>query len=387
MKNCRFYATLGAMVLPLALFSSGAGAQNAPTPRTIYLYNAALGTSLANVNAAKTAPWGNGAVINARDMDYEGAPVLRLTTRNLQEGVRFDLTTPTDLEPYRANGFLRLRLRFRETAPPALPVAPVEGAALQKPRVGTNFQIQPSWRGAAQFGGALPPIGGFGGAPAPGAEGNPEGAPPELPPVQKSPITEFGVTLVRENGVMAGRIPVSIETRAPDEGGWRLFVLPLKEMTSTPNASGPVKSLILTSDAADSFYLAQAALVVETGQMTVSIRRPVDAPGAQMGEIQVKPGPLTLIADVEAGAADPSVEWSFDADNEGNLPPSPLAGVPLAGAVPAPAANGPRLDARGVTATFTYPNEEQNYRVEVTVRDRSGLKKPVTASILVRVRG
>jgi hypothetical protein len=33
------------------------------------------------------------------------------------------------------------------------------------------------------------------------------------------------------------------------------------------------------------------------------------------------------------------------------------------------------------------PNEEQNYRVEVTVRDRSGQKQPVKASILVRIRG
>jgi hypothetical protein len=48
---------------------------------------------------------------------------------------------------------------------------------------------------------------------------------------------------------------------------------------------------------------------------------------------------------------------------------------------------GPRVDARGLTAAFTYPNEEQNYRVEVTVRDKSGAKKPVTASIIVKVRG
>jgi hypothetical protein len=48
---------------------------------------------------------------------------------------------------------------------------------------------------------------------------------------------------------------------------------------------------------------------------------------------------------------------------------------------------GPRIDARGLTASFTYPNEEQNYRVEVTVRDKSGQKPPVTTSVLVKVRG
>jgi hypothetical protein len=55
------------------------------------------------------------------------------------------------------------------------------------------------------------------------------------------------------------------------------------------------------------------------------------------------------------------------------------------GAVVAPI--GPRIDARGLTARFQYPNEEQNYRVEVTVRDRAGQKSPVKSSIVVHVRG
>jgi hypothetical protein len=53
----------------------------------------------------------------------------------------------------------------------------------------------------------------------------------------------------------------------------------------------------------------------------------------------------------------------------------------------APVAAGPRIDARGPVARFEYPNEEQNYRVQVTLRDRVGKKAPVTASILVRTRG
>jgi hypothetical protein len=57
---------------------------------------------------------------------------------------------------------------------------------------------------------------------------------------------------------------------------------------------------------------------------------------------------------------------------------------PAMGGMPAPA--GPRIDARGLTAKIDYPNEEQNYRVEVTVRDRSGQKSPVKASLIVQVR-
>jgi len=245
--------------------------------------------------------------------------------------------------------------------------------------------------------------------------------------------------LLRENGVTVGRIPVDLNTQQADEQGWRLFVLPIKSLTSTPGASGRVTRAIFTSDAEDTFYMAQAALVIESGEMTVSIRRPDDAAGAGPAEIEVKPGPVSLIADVEAGAADPIVEWNFDADNVGNLPPGALnvPAIPLggegmegemmgeggppnggrpfggagrgfpggqpggfpggqAGAGEFPGAvpgqnglpgTGPRLDARGLTATFEYPNEEQNYRVEVTVRDRSGVKTPVTSSILVKVRG
>jgi hypothetical protein len=47
---------------------------------------------------------------------------------------------------------------------------------------------------------------------------------------------------------------------------------------------------------------------------------------------------------------------------------------------------GPRIDARGLSARPDWPNEEQNYRVEITVRDRSGRKDEVKASLLVKVR-
>ncbi|HEX8463832.1 MAG TPA: hypothetical protein VF627_04370, partial [Abditibacterium sp.] len=132
---------IGAVALPVALLSGAAHAQapvqglpltpapaqakaqapvltqartQAQTPRTVYLFSAAVGRDANTLNAAQSAPWGNGTVENDRRVNYEGAPVLRLTTRNLQEGVRFDLNTPLDLDNYRENGFLRFRLRFQE---------------------------------------------------------------------------------------------------------------------------------------------------------------------------------------------------------------------------------------------------------------------------------
>jgi hypothetical protein len=241
---------------------------------------------------------------------------------------------------------------------------------------------------------------------------------------QRTAITRLQCTLMLDRGVMVGGLDVDLNQSKPDENGWRLLTLPMRSMRATPGAGGSVRRVLLTSDKEDSWYLAQAALVIETGEMTVSLRQPTDAPGTPITEITVKPGPISLVADVEAGAADPQVEWNFDADNVGNLPaanaaipglpgattpggppagyggPPPGYGGPPAGYGGPPAGYGgppgegmaevpagPRVDARGLIGKFEYPAEEQNYRVEVTVRDRSGKKQPVTASLLVKVRG
>jgi hypothetical protein len=36
----------------------------------------------------------------ASDIDYQSAGALRVTTRNLAEGIRFDLARPVDITPY-----------------------------------------------------------------------------------------------------------------------------------------------------------------------------------------------------------------------------------------------------------------------------------------------
>lgn len=402
------------------------------SPRSVYFWNSAAGTQglKAGVDSARAGDWGNGEQKLARDVKYEDADTLKITTRGLREGVRFDLKTPLDITPYRSEGYVRLRVRFHDSPQqnpggqggagdpgdpgmtPGMPGAtPGFGGAMVQP----NFQMAP-----------LPPLGAMGGAGGfPGMPGMEGGMMvPTGPTPQDTPITEFLVTFILENGVMEGSIDVpkqwdktrliDFDKVRPDAGGWLLFTLPLKEMRSTPNASGALKRMVLSGDYQDSFWLTQAALVVETGAMQVAIRKLSDAPGTQTAEITVRPGAITLVADVEAGAADPAIEWNFDADNVGNLPiklpegaqpggqmpggfpgadpgdpgadPGMMpGGMPGEGAVVVPL--GPRIDARGLVAKFEYPNEEQNYRVEVTVRDRAGKKEPVTASILVKVRG
>lgn len=408
------------------VFLLAAVAQAAPS--TVYFWNSSIGSAgaRAGVSNAKVGKWGNGEFAESRTVQYEGANTLKVVPRGFREGIRFDLNTPLDITPYRESGYLRFRLHFRDTrntlpaaggfpgmpeleAPDAAPAAPTRGfgGGFQG-----NFQIAP-----------LPPLGamgGFAGLPGMGGEGGM--AVPQGPIPQETPITQLLCTFVLENGIMEGTIDIPKEWRnprridldkvRPDANGWLMLTLPLKQMRSTPNASGALQRLIFSADRQDSFWLTQAALVVETGEIQVSIRKLNDPPGTQVADITVRPGPITLVADVESGAADPAIEWNFDADNVGNLPwpgapamPAPgavpgldpAAGVPFDPAMPggvmpggeqvAPVPLGPRIDARGLVAKFEYPNEEQNYRVEVTVRDRTGKKEPATASILVRVRG
>jgi len=518
----RFLSTLALVALPLTL---GTGAARAQVARTIYFYNASVGTGAGVAVDAQPASWGNGTFRRVRRPDYEGAQTLQIQTRNFAEGVRFDLAQPVDPTPYLQNGFIRLRLKFNSAggfggggglggggrggrgrggggfpgagggfpggggefpgAGDGLPGGGmVPGGAGGNQQTGALFQMRPpagddnaagaqengaQTQGNAQFdpngaGGALPGIGGQNGFPSgppggfpggfpgagggfPGAGGGFPGAGGAFPGAgpQSTYIKEFKITLVRETGVTSGRFAVDLNANRPDDNGWHLFTLALKNMTSTKGAAGAVTRVLLTSDAQDTFALAQMALVVENGEMTVSLRTAEQAAGAQSAEITTRPDqPLLLVADVEAGAADPQVEWNFDADNVGlpradapanpgalpgggvpgggfpggalpgagfpgagggrGLDPRGQLGIPAGGQNPrtgglfggAPGVGGtaggavvlgPRVDARGLTASLTFPNEEQDYRVEVTVRDRSGQKQPVKASILVHVRG
>jgi len=374
--------------------------------------------------APRTTPgvWGNGAAARSREQSYEGAAVLKVTARNPEEGARLDVDPPVDIKPFLGeNGLLRLRLRFRDAPipvvqPPAVgefpgvgtpgfgnfpnPLGGNTGAA--NPGFGTvpppvfrpNQQLSPR---LAQFN--PPPLGNAGGGfpalpPAqPGGNMLP-GAdvfqPPVWtgPPPQETALRRILVTFMLEQGALAGYVNLNLEATIPDDNGWRLFSLPIPSMRATPGANGNLKRILLTADEEDSFYLEQMALMIETPALTVSIRRPEDPPGARVADITVRPGPLTLVADIEIGATDPIIEWNFDADNLGTLPPPAFGPAPVVlreGA--APVVVGPRIDARGAVARFDYPNEEQNYRVQVTLRDRVGKKAPVTASILVRTRG
>ena len=405
----------GAVLVPAHAQKVVEGVQ--PPARTLYIYNAG------SVATAKLAEWGNGEAGPSRDYRYNGDGVVKIRTRNYYEGARFDLNEPIDIAPYKKDGFLRFRMRFpldrtmntgRDGgrggqpggAPGALPPgfgpAPGDGGTARGgfPRMNELVTTQRN----AQFGGLPVPN-----APRPGGPGMPglggEIAEPVGPPPQKTSLTRLRVEMLHEQGVTAGTTTVDLNALTPDDDGWRTLFMPLRGMRSTADVQGPVRRIVLTADKDDSFWLAQFALVIETGQMRVSIRRPTDPVGAQIADITVKPGPLPLIADVESGIADPIIEWNFDADNVGNLPPAQFSQPPVAGpddvAAPGPAPAvpgaageegaapivGPRIDAIGLRARFTYPNEEQNYRVEVTVRDRSGQKTPVRASILVRVRG
>ena len=87
------------------------------SPRSVYLWNSAAGTQglKAGVDSARAGVWGNGEQSLARDVKFEDADTLKITTRGFREGVRFDLKTPLDINAYRADGYVRLRVRFHDS--------------------------------------------------------------------------------------------------------------------------------------------------------------------------------------------------------------------------------------------------------------------------------
>lgn len=388
---------------------------DAPAPSSIYLWNSGGGA-----DQVRIAKWGNGDSRVSKEVPFDSLATLSVTSKNLREGVRFDLRNPVDITPYMNQGYLRLRVQFHSGGPGGFGGfggfggrggrggrgsrggfgggGGGFGAPLMQPRTQSSAQILP------QFGAMPGSIPGMGGNPVPAG-----------PPREMTPINYLQVTFVLDKGAMSTVIPipksrgsltmVDLHHAQADDNGWMLFLVPLSSMRTTPGASGNLQRVILTSDAEDTYYVSQLAVAVASANMTVSIRRQDDPVGTQQGEITVKPGPLTLVADVEAGNGDPQVTWNFDADNADRTPVAAAApglpGLPGAfpgapGAIPgdpglqpdgvAPAPAGPLVDGRGLVVTHDYPNQEQNYRVEVTVHDRTGRNPDVKASMLVKVR-
>src|SRR5687767_3351538 len=212
----------------------------AAAPRTVYLW-----TSGGLENVAKQDTWGNGAVAVAGDITYDGASVLKITTRNFGEGARFDLKAPIDLTPYRTNGFLRFRLRFKEGQAPTPVAGPMGQPGMGRPGMGgppgggrpgmggvgrppgIDFLIAPPAQPIVNTTGRpqiapLPPLGrpgGFGGEGIPGLEGGGEVFIPEGPPPQETPLTALQVTMVLEKGVLSGRLNIDLDKVKPDATG------------------------------------------------------------------------------------------------------------------------------------------------------------------------
>jgi hypothetical protein len=227
-------------------------------------------------------------------------------------------------------------------------------------------------------------------------------------------------------------------------GQMQNLLLPVSSLTASPGASGLVHRIILTGDGPATLSLGQLALVGETNRITATLRRDSDPTGTDVPTITVKPGrSTTLVADVDAGTSDVNVMWNFNADNSAAFPPAfgpagatgdfgaaggwgrggrgaatppmgnPGAVAAIRGGVAALGATrggiapmgaiqgnpgamgamggtaammGPRVDAVGLSTTPNWPNEEQDYRVEVTITDKGRRKAAVKKSILVQVR-
>lgn len=414
--------------------------------RTIYLWD---GTG-ATERSVRLGAWGNGDFEVEKNVEGRAQNVLEVRTRNFYEGVRFQFAQPLSLENYRQSGLLRFRLRS-EKASTQLNM-PGGSASLGVPSATPNpnpyassaFNPYASPTGINPTGNPYASPGGFPDSPDgfPGSSGGSSGrsrsgASGATPTPTPPSINTIQVVMRMERGALFGQFAFDEKSARPDLRGWQTFVLPLSQMRATPDASGGLRTVVISGNREGTFDLAQLALVPNASSSSVSIRRANDPVGTQQTTIEVQPGPLNLVADVESGGNDVVVEWNFDADNTGALlappldvlprttptpgaPGSPFGGSPYPGSLygnPQPGSppayggsrpgsssggspfgspsgsnassiqiRGERLDARGHTAQVQLPNEEQDYRVEVTVKDRTSLRETGKASVIVKVR-
>ena len=414
--------------LAATMLLSGAASAQTMAP-TIYIWDAG------GVGQAKPASWGNGDAKEATERG--GASVLNITTRNFYEGARFDFQKPVTLDPYREDGYLRLRVRFGS----ASSGRGGRGAGMpgmEMPGMGMPGMGMPGMPGGGMMPGGMPGMGGgMPGMPTTGAMPSGMGGMPDMGGMSRrgrrgrvvAPVlNQMQAIVMLDKGALFGRIEIDPKAR-PASDGFQILMVRLKDMRPTPGAEGAARRLILTGDKEATFALGQASFVVESDDVAVSIRRESDPVGTQSSEITVRPNmPFNLVADVEAGISDVEVSWNFDADNAGlplpksntgrgggmpggypgAMPGMPGGGMPMGmpGAMPGGmpgmgmpgmpgggtmpgmggAAPAERVDATGLSAQLKFPNEEQDYRVEVTVHDRSGKKEDAKASILVHVR-
>jgi hypothetical protein len=206
-----------------------------------------------------------------------------------------------------------------------------------------------------------------------------------------APLTQLRLKVLLDNGAMSGAIPINSNRRG---NNWQNLLLAVRNMTATSGASGLVRRIILTGDSTASFGIEQVALVSESTRITATVRRSIDAAGTDIKDITLKPGrSATLVADVDGGTSDLIVLWNFNADNSPAFPPAVVAGIATRGArnpgvrPGTTGATARRIDAIGTNVRPNWPNEEQDYRVEVTVADRAGRKPPVRKSFVVKIRG
>jgi hypothetical protein len=370
-------AVLVAATLTTAMPGSIAQAQaqvQAQTPSTLYVWDGSV------ASASRVGSWGNGTAQPAG----RGSNVLQVTTHSFYEGVRFDLNNPIDIKPYKQAGFWRIKVQMRGAAPSNGAGRRRRSAALSDGEVSTQLHAMVSPQVHATVSPQVATQVQFQQRPQRGGGARQGGRGQQTPT-----LTQLQLTAVLDRGAMSGRITVNPASRG---NGAQTLLLALRDMRATPGAGGAVRRLILTGDRSATFGLEQIALVTETDRITASIRRASDPQGTQLQEITVKPGRgTTLVADVEGGTSDLLVQWNFDADNTGAFPLPTTAGGrgagPVAGGLPsATMANIPRVDATGLSVQPNWPNEEQNYRVEITVTDRAGRKAPVKVSLLVKTR-
>ncbi|MHB0913786.1 MAG: PKD domain-containing protein [Armatimonadota bacterium] len=262
------------LLIALIILTQGAFAQDFLLDKSVRIYSP-------TTPGATASAWGSGAWKEITKLDYHGAPVLEVTSRDLREGLRIDFTPPLDLTKAIAdpNAYLQVVAVFG-----------ADQSTVKTPgRAGMPTPI-----GGPMGGPGAPP------APMPGTVAAPGRAASD----SERPATIMRVMLVTDKG--SAECEANIAGFGPGDDGWIHASFPLAVLAKGLDDS-KVNRLVISTNGSTPFYLSEV--------LTTSDTTPLSPSAGSDREI-ARYDRIALQGSCDSGGTPVRYSWDFD-DSDG----------------------------------------------------------------------
>ena len=310
--------------------------------------------------------WGSGLVRETDEMAPEVPHVIRISSRNFDQGglIRFSKPTSLAASYQDKDNLLRFIVNFagptpKATAPATPTTNPMRGGDTDGDSGGDGFGGGANSGGLPPTGGGVPPTGGpqaGGRRGGPGLGGGIPGVGGLVPPAAAPATPTFPAFLRLVITTTDGKKSdayVEVPAARARGGGWIPAAIPVQAIAGFSNTNTEILSILVSSDAPTTMYLRDISVVKDETPIYADLTPSTDLNLAFGDE-------YTFTASGYGGATQLNYEWNFDAAN--------VKGVDAWG--------------RTVKRRFRKAGE---FVVQVTVRDIYGYKKPFVRSIKVKV--